>query len=105
MASMALGSGRTRRGERLRILMGAGQAAGAAAVIGDGDDGGEIGDGTFGAGALVNAADDKLLEAAKKRREACAASKSDDAEAARESFRFGGAFFHADNRDRRTGFT
>ena len=44
----------------------AAQAAGAAAVIGDGDDGGEIGDGTFGAGALVDAADDEFLEAAKK---------------------------------------
>src|SRR5882672_9478857 len=77
----------------------AAQAAGAAAVIGDRDDGGEIGDGAFGAGELVDAADDEFLEAAKERRKAGAASKSDDAEAAGESFRFGGALFHADSRD------
>src|SRR6266513_4167201 len=60
----------------------AAQPAGTAAVIGDGDDGGEISDGAFSAGVLVDAADDKFLEAAKQRREACAASKSDDAETA-----------------------
>src|SRR6266550_4419564 len=81
------------------------QAAGAAAVIGDGDDGGEIGDGAFGAGALVDAADDEFLESAEESGKAGAASKGDDAETAGKSFRFGGAFFHADNRDRRTGFT
>src|SRR2546421_4953459 len=80
------------------------QAAGAAAVIGDRDDGGEIGDGAFGAGVLVDAADDEFLEAAKERGKASAASKSDDAEAAGKSFWFGGVLFHADNRDRRTGF-
>src|SRR6267378_1602469 len=80
------------------------QAAGAAAVIGDRDDGGEIGDGAFGAGVLVDAADDEFLEAAKERGESGAASKSDDAEAAGKSFRFGGALFHADSRDGRTSF-
>src|SRR5207302_9510718 len=82
----------------------AAQAAGAAAVIGDRDDGGDIGDGAFGAGVLVDAADDEFLEAAKERREACAASKRDDAEAAGKSFWFGGVLFHADSRDGRTGF-
>src|SRR6267378_4023450 len=82
----------------------AAQAAGAAAVIGDRDDGGEIGDGAFGAGVLVDAADDEFLEAAKERGESGAASKSDDAEAAGKSFRFGGALFHADSRDGRTSF-
>src|SRR5260370_238475 len=43
----------------------AAQAAGAAAVIGDSDDGGEIGDGSFGAGVFVGAADNEFLEAAK----------------------------------------
>jgi hypothetical protein len=60
----------------------AAQAAGAAAVIGDRDDGGEIGDGTIGAGVLVGAADDEFLE----------------------SLRFGGALFHAGIRDGGTGF-
>ena len=80
------------------------QAAGAAAVIGDGDDGGEIGDGVFGAGVLVDAANDEFLEAAKERGKAGAASKGDDAEAAGESFRFGGELFHADIRDGGAGF-
>jgi hypothetical protein len=53
---------------------------------------------------LVDAANDKFLEAAKERGKAGAASKGDYAEAAGESFRFGGAPFHADSRDGRTGF-
>jgi len=57
------------------------QATGAAPVIGDRDDGGEIGDGPFGAGVFVGAADDQFLEAAEERRETGAPSKSDDAEA------------------------
>jgi len=80
------------------------QAAGAAAVIGDRDDGGEIGDGVFGAGVLIDAADDEFLEAAKERGKSGAASKSDDAEAAGKSFRFGGAFCHAGVRDGGAGF-
>jgi len=43
----------------------AAQAAGAAAVIGDGNDGGEIGDGALGSRVLVCAADDVFLESAK----------------------------------------
>jgi len=39
----------------------AAKAAGTAAVIGDRDDGGEIGDGAFGAGVLVGAADHVFL--------------------------------------------
>ena len=64
----------------------AAQAAGAAAVIGDGDDGGEIGDGVLGAGVFVGAANDEFLEAAKKSGEAGAAAESDDAEGAGERF-------------------
>ena len=82
----------------------AAQAAGTAAVIGDGDDGGEVGDGVFGAGVLVDAANDEFLEAAKERGKAGAASKSHDAEAAGKSFRFGGAFCHTGVRDGGAGF-
>ncbi len=82
----------------------ASQAAGTAAVIGDGDDRGEIGDGALGAGVLVGAADDEFLEAAEERGEAGAASESDDSEAAGKSLRFGGAFFHTGIRDGGTGF-
>src|SRR6266478_4296860 len=77
----------------------AAQAAGASAVIGDGDDGGEIGDGALGAGAFVGAADDEFLETAEERGEAGAAAKSNDAEAAGQSLRFGAAFCHAGVRD------
>jgi hypothetical protein len=72
----------------------AAQAAGAATVVGHGNDGSEIGDRTFGAGVFVAAADDQFLEAAEERGEACAAAKSNDAEAVSESPRFGGAFLH-----------
>ena len=43
----------------------AAKAAGASAVIGNGDDGGEIGDGALGSGMFVAAANDVFLEAAK----------------------------------------
>src|SRR5712692_4133688 len=72
----------------------AAQPAGAAAVIGDGDDGGEIGDGTFRSGLLDGTQDHEFLKAAKERGKAGAASKSNDAEAAGKRLRFGGAFFH-----------
>src|SRR6266481_6951081 len=82
----------------------AAQAAGAAAVIGDGDDGGKISDGALGAGVLVGAADDVVLEAAKQRGQSGAAAESDNPEASGQGFRFGGAFFHAGIWDGRTGF-
>jgi len=66
----------------------AAQAAGAAAVIGDGDDGGEIGDGALGSRVLIGAADDVFLESAKKGREAGAAAEGDYAETAVQRFRF-----------------
>ncbi len=72
------------------------QAAGAAAVIGDGNDGGKISDGALGAGVFVSAADDEFFEAAKERGKAGAAAESDDAEAAGKSLRFGFAFFHGE---------
>src|SRR5204862_1490285 len=80
------------------------QAARAPAVIGDRDDGSEIGDGAFSAGEFVGAANDQFLEAAEERREAGAASKSDDAEAARKSLWLGGAFFHIGFQDFRREF-
>ncbi len=82
----------------------AAQAAGAAAVIGDGDDRGEIGDGPFGGGATVGAANHVFLESPKQRGKPGAASKSDDAETGGKSFRFGGPLFHKDIWDRRSGF-
>src|SRR5260370_9743938 len=66
----------------------AAQAAGTAAVVGDGDDGGEIGDGAFNAGVLVAAADDEFLEAAGGRGEPGSASESDAPGAAGQSLRF-----------------
>src|SRR5882672_3080113 len=72
----------------------AAQAAGAAAVIGDGDDRGEVGDGMLWRGVLIGAANDMFLEAAEKGRKAGAAAKSDNAETAVRSFRFGRGLFH-----------
>jgi len=59
----------------------AAEAAGAAAVIGDGDDGGKIADGAPGGGPLVGATDDMFLEAAEEGGEASAAAEGDDAKA------------------------
>ena len=74
----------------------AAQAAGAAAVIGDGDDGSKIGDGMFGAGVFVRCGEMTMFfQAAKESGEAGAAAESDDAEAAGERFWFGSGFFHA----------
>jgi hypothetical protein len=64
------------------------EAAGAAAVVGDGDDGGEVGDGPLCRCMPVVAAYDVLLEAAEKRGETCTAAESDDAEAVGETIRF-----------------
>ncbi len=49
----------------------AAQAAGAAAVIGDGDDGGEVGDGMVRGGGFVAAARDELFQAAKSVESRC----------------------------------
>jgi len=62
----------------------AAKAAGAAAVIGDGDNGGEVSDRPLASGMLVVAADDVFLEAAKKSGKTGATSESDDAEATGE---------------------
>ena len=43
------------------------QSAGAAAVVGDGDDRGEIGDGALRVGIFVIAADDVLFQSAEQR--------------------------------------
>ncbi len=69
-------------------------AAGAASVIRDGHNRGEVSDGVLAGGVLVAAADDMFLEAAEKGGETCSTPKSNDAEAAGERFRIGKAFFH-----------
>jgi hypothetical protein len=63
----------------------AAKAAGASAVIGDGDDGGQVGDRPLSTGMLIVATDDVLLEAAEECRETRASSESDDAETAGSS--------------------
>src|SRR5882672_5192068 len=72
----------------------AAQAAGAAAVIGDGDDRSKVGDGMLARGMFIGAADYMFLEAAEKCRKAGAAAESDNAETAVRSFRLGRGFFH-----------
>ena len=72
----------------------AAQAAGTAAVIGDGDDGCEISDRALKSGMFVAAPHYVFLEPAKECGEARTAAKSHDAEAAGENVRSGGAFFH-----------
>lgn len=69
------------------------QAARAAAVIGNGNDGGEIDDGTFGGRLLVAAANDMFLESTKKRGKAGAATESDDPDALDRIF-VGARTFH-----------
>src|SRR5947207_1801792 len=78
----------------------AAQTAGAAPVIGDGDDGSEIGNGPFGGGTTVSAANHVFFQATKQRGKPGAASKGDNAEAGGKSFRFGGTLFHKDIWDR-----
>ena len=72
----------------------AAEAAGGATVVGDGDDGDQVGDGAFGGGMVVAAADAVFFEAAEEGGEAGTAAESDDAEAAAEDFRWGGFFSH-----------
>lgn len=59
----------------------AAKAAGTAAVIGDGDDGGEIEDGALSGRLVIAATNDVLLEAAEEGGEAGAASESDHPDA------------------------
>ena len=72
----------------------AAQAAGAAAVVGDGDDGGEAGDGMLGFD-FVAAAGDEILEAAQQRGKAGAAAEGDDVESVGERFDLRAGFFNA----------
>lgn len=71
----------------------AAQAAGAAPVIGYGDDGGKVGDGPFRGGILIAAADNVVLQSAEERGKAGAATQGDNAETA-ESAPFRVWVFH-----------
>ena len=62
----------------------AAEAAGASAIIGNGDNGSEIGDGALGGGVFVAAADYVFLEAAEEGGKSGAAAEGHHAEAARE---------------------
>src|SRR6266849_4615937 len=73
------------------------QSAGAAAIIGDRDDGGQVDDRTLGVGAFVTAAHNMFFEATEQRGKTRAPAESDDAETARERFWLRGAFFHQMN--------
>ena len=83
----------------------AAQTAGAAAVIGDGDDGGEVDDGTARGRIRIVARNDVLLEPAKKGGETGAAAESDDAKSARSRRNFAAVHFHAIRNERLGGFT
>src|SRR5712664_2092153 len=72
----------------------AAQAAGAAAVIGDGDNRGKVGDGMLGRSVLIGATNYMFFEPTEKCREARAAAESDDAETAVRNFRFEHGFLH-----------
>ena len=72
----------------------AAQAAGGAAVVGDGDDGDEVGDGALGGGVIVAAANAVFFEAAQEGGEAGATTEGHDAEAAAEDFGWRGFFGH-----------
>jgi hypothetical protein len=71
----------------------AAEATGAATVIGNGDNGGQIDDRALGGGLLIAAANDVLLEAAEKRGKSGAAAESDDTQTWNRSF-FGTRSFH-----------
>src|ERR1700760_2848419 len=62
----------------------AAQTARAAAVIGHGDDGGKVGDGTLRSRAGVASANYVFLQPAEQRRKTSAAAERDDTESARE---------------------
>src|ERR1700730_14978856 len=72
----------------------AAQAAGAATVIRNGHNSGEVGDGMLGGGVLVNAPDSVFLEPAKECGKTGAAAKRDDAEAALRNLCFGPGLLH-----------
>ena len=69
------------------------QAAGAAAVVGDGDDGGEAGDWMFGSD-FVAATGDEIFEAAQESGKSGAAAESDDVESIGRALRFARGCFH-----------
>jgi hypothetical protein len=71
----------------------AAQAAGTAAVVGDGDDGGEAGDRVLGFD-FVAAAGDEILEAAQQSGKAGAAAESDDVESVSGTLWLGDGFLH-----------
>lgn len=58
----------------------AAQTPGAAAVVGDGDDRGEVGDGTLRSGQLIATAHDVFFQATEQRGKAGAAAEGNDAE-------------------------
>ena len=60
----------------------AAKPAGAAAIVGDGDNRGEVGDGTFAGGAAVRAAHNVLFQTTKQCGKARAATECDDAQTA-----------------------
>lgn len=64
----------------------AAEPAGTATVIGNRDDGGEVGDRALGGRVLVAASNDKFLQAAEERGEAGTTAKSNNAQAARRVF-------------------
>ena len=64
----------------------AAEAAGAASVIGDGNDCGEIGNGAFGRGLLIATTNNVLLETAEQGGETGAPAESNDAAAANRRF-------------------
>jgi len=65
-------------------LVFAAEAARAATVIGDGDNGGQIDDRALGSGILIAATNDMLFQAAEKRGKSGATAKSDNTKAAGE---------------------
>jgi len=70
------------------------QAAGTAAVVGHGDDRGEIHDGPLRGGIRIMAWDDVQLKSAKNRGEAGAAAESNHANSARRGRRSASFLFH-----------
>jgi hypothetical protein len=76
----------------------AAQASGAAAVVGDRDDGGKACDGMFRSD-FVAAAGDEIFEAAQKSGKAGASAEGDDVESGGRALRFAGGYFHDSGHD------